>query len=283
MQWIASSASMPSKRGAQDLLRLGVDQHLHEALRLGAFAGAADARHHHLARQRRPSRGADLALGHADARERRVGEQRVDGDAVGDAAPVVVEQVRGDDLVVVVGRVREGAAAVDVAQRPDARRAGAQLVVDVDVAAGIGRDPGAVEPQVVRVGLPSHGQQHVRAVDFARLFLAAHMDADAAVALVQRRHCGVQPEGDAFAFEHRLDRGRDFLVLARDDARRHLDDRDAAAEAPVHLRELEADVAAADDDQVLGQEIDVHHAGAREERHVADALASWARSGARRC
>ena len=31
-------------------------------------------------------------------------------------------------------------------------------------------------------------------------------------------------------------------------------------EAAVHLAELEADVAAADDDQVLRQEVDVHHA-----------------------
>ena len=34
-----------------------------------------------------------------------------------------------------------------------------------------------------------------------------------------------------------------------------------AAEAAVHLGELEADVAAADDDQVRGQEVDVQHRG----------------------
>ena len=102
-------------------------------------------------------------------------------------------------------------------------------------------------------------------------------------ALVEAQALRVEPEGDAFAFEHRLDRGRHLLVLAGDDARRHLDDGDAAAEAPVHLRELEADVAAADDDQVLGQEIDVHHARAGEERNVADAFELRARSAARRC
>ena len=52
------------------------------------------------------------------------------------------------------------------------------------------------------------------------------------------------------AFEDVGDRGRDVLVLARDQARRHLDDRDLAAEAAEHLREFEADVAAADDDQM---------------------------------
>jgi hypothetical protein len=98
------------------------------------------------------------------------------------------------------------------------------------------------------------------------------VDVDAAVALVQAQALRLQPEGDAFAFEHRLDRRRDFRILARDDARRHLDHGDAAAEAPVHLRELEADVAAADDDQVLRQKIDVHHPGAREKRHFSDAF-----------
>ena len=34
------------------------------------------------------------------------------------------------------------------------------------------------------------------------------------------------------------------------------DDGDVRAEAPVHLRDLEADVAAADDDQVLGQHVE---------------------------
>ena len=36
-------------------------------------------------------------------------------------------------------------------------------------------------------------------------------------------------------------------------------DRDLAAEAPEHLRELEPDVAAADDHQMSRDEIDVHH------------------------
>ncbi len=38
-------------------------------------------------------------LGHADAPERRIDEERVGGDAVADAAAVAVEQVGGDDLV----------------------------------------------------------------------------------------------------------------------------------------------------------------------------------------
>ena len=43
------------------------------------------------------------------------------------------------------------------------------------------------------------------------------------------------------------------------------------AEAAVHLRELEADVAAADDDQVLWQHVQIHHRRVGEIRHVGEA------------
>ena len=46
------------------------------------------------------------------------------------------------------------------------------------------------------------------------------------------------------------------LVFARDEARTLFDDRDLGAEAAVHLGELEPDVAAADDDQMPGQDVE---------------------------
>ena len=66
-------------------------------------------------------------LGHADAAERRIDVERVGRNAVADLPVLAVEQVGGDDLEVVVGRVREGAAAVAVAERPDAGHVGRRL------------------------------------------------------------------------------------------------------------------------------------------------------------
>ena len=66
-------------------------------------------------------------------------------------ALLAVEQVRGHDLEVVVGGVGEGAAAVAVAERPDARHVGRELVVDRDVAARVDRDAGLVEAEIVGV------------------------------------------------------------------------------------------------------------------------------------
>ena len=51
--------------------------------------------------------------------------------------------------------------------------------------------------------------------------------------------------------ENRPDGFRNVLVLTSDQARSLLDDRDVGAEAPVHLREFEPNVAAADDHEML--------------------------------
>ena len=87
-------------------------------------------------------------------------------------AVLAVEQVGGDDLEVVVRGVRERAAAVAVAQRPDAGHVGREPVVDHDVAARVGRDAGAVEPEVVGVRPAADGEQHVRADDLGRPVVA---------------------------------------------------------------------------------------------------------------
>ena len=83
-----------------------------------------------------------------------------------------VEQVVRDDLVVVVGGVGEGAAAVALAERPDAGHAGRQPVIDADDAALVGGDARCLEPEIVGVGLAAHGQQHVGAGLLRRAILA---------------------------------------------------------------------------------------------------------------
>ena len=50
------------------------------------------------------------------------------------AAPVVVQQIRGDDLEIVVRGVGEGALAIAVPESPDTCRSGLQSVIDDDVA-----------------------------------------------------------------------------------------------------------------------------------------------------
>ena len=242
---------------AQDPVRLGVHQHLHEALRLALLHGAANARHRPRGDQGRAARFPDLLLGHADAGERRVDVERVAVDTVRDAARVAVQEVGGDDLVVVVGGVREGAAAVALAQRPHAGDGGLQPVVHGDDAAPVDLDAGGVQAQVVGVRAPSHRQQQVRS-DHARFPGCAVQRGGDRVAVPAHVHAlRVQAHVHALGFQDPGHRRGDVRRFPLDQAVAGVDERDLAAEAAVHLRELQPDVAAADDDQVLGQHLQV--------------------------
>ncbi len=154
----------------------------------------------------------------------------------------------------------EGAAAVAVAERPHALGARPQLVVDLDEAVVVGLDAGGLQPEIVGVGHAPDAEQEVRAGDLGRRAAARGGEADAPVRVGDRvvRRGGDDP--DSLALEDLLDRRGDVLVLPGDEPVGLFDHRHPAAEAAVHLRELEADVAAAEQDQVLGQEIDLHHA-----------------------
>ena len=86
-----------------------------------------------------------------------------------------------------------------------------------------------------------------------------------------RDAAGVQANADAFLLEQIPDGPGNVRILPSDERRSHLDDRDLTSEAPEHLAELEADVAPADDDEVLGQDAQVHHRAVREKRGAIDA------------
>jgi hypothetical protein len=109
------------------------------------------------------SRRTRLTLGQADAAERRIDVERVGRRAVACTPPLVVEQIGGDDLEVVVGRVREGAAAVTVAERPDAGDVRREVVADRDVPTHVRLDARRLKREVVGVRAAPHGEQDLRA------------------------------------------------------------------------------------------------------------------------
>src|SRR5690606_32590579 len=138
--------------------------------------------------------------------------------------------------------VRERAAAVAVAQRPDARRAGAQFVVDGAVAAFIHVHAGLAEPETCGVRPATHGHQHVAARDP----VAVQRRPDRIAIARERDVADTRADADAVGLQDPADRGRYVLVLAADQARPLLRHGHVRAEAPVHLRVFQADVAAAD-------------------------------------
>ena len=51
------------------------------------------------------------------------------------------------------------------------------------------------------------------------------------------------------------------MAISRDQSVSHFHDRDAAAETAVHLGKLQPDVTSANDNQMLWEKIQLHHAG----------------------
>src|SRR5579862_3873296 len=82
---------------------------------------------------------------------------------------------------------------------------------------------------------------------------------------------GVEAEVDSLFFEKALDRRRNVFVFVLHETRAHFDDSDFAAEAAIHLRELESDVAAAYDDEVPWQRVELQDADIGEKWDGVDA------------
>src|SRR5262245_30747239 len=122
-------------------------------------------------------------------------------------------------------------------------------------------DSGFVETQVVSVGATTDCEQHMGADHCRSTFLAIDADGDLVLLFAELYALRVEANLKSFVFENLLYRIRDIGIFVFDHARRHLDDRDLASKASEHLSELEADVAAADDDQVRRKEIHFHHRG----------------------
>ena len=153
-----------------------------------------------------------------------------------------------EDLVVLVRRVRERPAAVDVAERPDALDGGAEHAVGAHVATIVGVQPDAVEVEAVGVRCSPDRHQQVRTVDrIAAGDVHAHTVARRLDPLDRRRRADVETLGGQEAG----DLGGDLDVLSRGDPLAALDDRDRAAEPGEELPEFEADVAAAEDHEVV--------------------------------
>ncbi len=102
----------------------------------------------------------------------------------------------------------------------------------------------------------------VGAIDLGDDLVAAFRKADA---------FGIQPDIDALALDDVFDRRRHVVILVANQPRRHFDDRYLAAKAAVHLAEFEADIAAADNDEMVRQKIDVHHRRIRQVGHFVSA------------
>ena len=194
-----------------------------------------------------------FALAQPDVGQFGVGEQAVGNDAIARRAMSAVDVAQEDAEVVLAG-VGEGRAAGTLARGPHVGRGGLQSLVDANVAARVELDPGLFQPNAIGVGSAAGGHEDVGAGD--RFLRAAGADANVdglARTAADFEHLGLQEDIDPFIAQQLFDRRGNIGVFAVEQLLAALNDRDAAAEAAHGLRELQADVAAANDNQVLGQ------------------------------
>src|SRR3954447_13940224 len=108
--------------------------------------------------------------------------------------------------------------------------------------------------------------------DAGRAFAAVHAHRDAIAGAGHLDARSIQPDVDTLVLQDLAHRVGDVFVLAADQTIGLLDHRYVAAEAAVHLREFEAYIASPHDDEVLGEEVHIHHAAVGQKRNFADAL-----------
>src|SRR5215475_10125038 len=181
-----------------------------------------------------------------------------------------IEKIVGNDLVVVVGSVRKGAAAVAVTKGPYSGHAGLQLIVDNNVAALVDRNSGMLETEIAGIGNAADSQENVAAQHFRSAIRAIHVHANSAVALCQGDTFCVQPNLYALRLDDFAHSLGNIFVFSPNQTRAHFYNRDFTAEAAVHLRKLQSDITSAYDNKMLGQEIDRHHRRVVKKRDLLD-------------
>ncbi len=158
--------------------------------------------------------------------------------------PVLADDVRGDDLALILADVGQRPQARDVADRPQAL-AGAQLCVDRD-SVSVGRDPHRLQSDAFDPGsAPGRDEQALAAE------LAAVVECEDVVGAVapRGRRVDAQDELDAVAAQDLAESVAERRGLAGEHVRGALDERDLAAEAAHGLRHLHTHGAAAEDEQ----------------------------------
>src|SRR5215469_16238721 len=109
-------------------------------------------------------------------------------------------------------------------------------------------DASLVEAEVIGVGPAADGEQHVRAIGGIRVVGTTDVYRDVVALPLQANALSVEANVDAFLLQDLFHCCADVFVLALHQTRSHLDDGYLAAEPAKGLRELDADVASADND-----------------------------------
>ena len=239
---------------SQDPVIRGVHNDFHQAGRLIAFNGARHIRHGNRADFQFVPRGSGFFFRHANTAQLRIGENAIRHDAIFDRQIFSLRQIGVDDLKIVEGNMRERG------RRPSRPRAPkfpgtfvsslkfTRMKPDLSVST-----PALSRPRSSVFGRrPTAASRCVPEI-VNRSMRACSRNLDRAIRLLHPGGMNIQMKLDSLRFENFLKFGGDFRILARNDLRLVVKDRDPAPESAEHLSELKPYVSSAEDDQMLGQ------------------------------
>src|SRR5439155_20700252 len=153
----------------------------------------------------------------------------------------------------------EGSSSAAMTQCINAGHIGAKLIIDLDVTALIDFNPRMLQTEVVGVRHTTDCEKGMRADDSVIAAAAINLHGHFVAAFFESDAFSAQTDLDTFAFENCFDVFGNVFVFTLNQSRPPFHNGDFTAEAAVHLSKLQSHIAAADDDQVLGQEVHVHH------------------------
>ena len=255
------AAPRPQHAHTQQQVCFVIDHGPHQARRLAHLDGPRHPAHG----QGVDARGGGVTFGllgvHADAPQLRVGEQGVRDQPVRRAAGVAVHQRVTHDAVVVVRHVGEGRASFNIAQGMNVGRRGPEVFVCHHVAVIVSRNARRLKVQALGIGAaPGGDQQHVGAQigGVSARILHRHDRLPTLPAHLLGRVAGqhLYP----LALQHPPQLGGHIGVFAGQQAVTVLHHRDPAAQAGKGLGQFQADVAAAQHQQTLRQNLQFQRA-----------------------
>src|SRR4029077_6632177 len=107
---------------------------------------------------------ARFLLRHPHASELWIGEKRIRNIAIHGGQILALDEIAVDDLVIVVGNMRERRPALPVAQRPASWHTVFQPAIHFDIATRIKRNSGFVNAEIIGIRNASGSREKVRAM-----------------------------------------------------------------------------------------------------------------------